>query len=172
VHCSSPTGNENEHDAPDTYPGLILFGSNKHLNTIIGEVVKLEKDNLSALKTIASQRGYYGAHSPSDRRFEYVEDYREQIMKSFEANGEKVTAPVYGRGNFEKSKYIDLPSADPGEIIYGNPKTIRGSDQRSRFDDLPDAPTLPDGSVDYAELNRPNGYITTSGRRNITGKLT
>jgi hypothetical protein len=172
VHHSAPTGNAGEHGAPDTYPGLIPFGSNKHLNAIIIEVAKLEKESLPALKTLAQQRGYYGAHPPSDQRFEYVEGYREQMMESFDANGEKVTAPVYGRGSAQRSKYMDLPSGNYEEIIYGNPKTNRGSDQRSRFADVPHAPTLPDGSIDYDELNRRNGHRPMSGRRNVTGKIT
>jgi len=49
-------------------------------------------------------------------------------MESFDAKGERVTAPVYGRGDYERSKYIDYPSADlDGEIVYGNPYSHRAA---------------------------------------------
>jgi hypothetical protein len=171
MHHGSPTGHETERGAPEVYPGAMMFGSNQHLNALVEKVKELDKDSYPALKQIATSRGYYGSHPPSTQRFEYVENYDPQTMESFDANGERVTAPVYGRGTALQSKFADYESVDREEIVYGNPETIRGSDRRSRFANVRQAPTLPNGSIDYDAINKMNGHTTPTGRRNITTKV-
>jgi len=173
MHLGSPTGHEDEHGAREVYAGTVNFSSNQHQRNVIDRIRELEKNSQPALHALARQRGYYGSHPPSDQRFEYVEGYREQIMESFNADGETVAVPVYGRGRVQESPYLNQPAADPdGPIIYGDPKKIRGTDQRSRYADVGSAPTLPNGEIDYDTINRMNGHTTMSGRRNITGKIT
>jgi hypothetical protein len=178
MHLGNATGSEEEHGVREHYPGMFVHGSNGHLREIVQKAGELKKNSPDAMQTIARQRGHFGAHPPSEKRFEFVEDYKEQQMESVDRFGEQVTMmPVYGRGTLDQSKYAHLESAtsDERDIVYGNPRTNRGSDRTSRFHSVGQAPTLRNGEIDYAKLyeeqNRRNGHISGSGRRNITGKV-
>jgi hypothetical protein len=62
MHTGSPGGEEYGRGDADHYAGYITFGGNKHLNAIIDEVARLEKEAPKELREIATRRGYYGAH--------------------------------------------------------------------------------------------------------------
>jgi hypothetical protein len=160
LHDGPATGSEGERGRPELYPCHLRYGSNAHLQHVRDTAAALKAQSPAALESIARQRGYY-SHPVKDgrKRSDLVENYRPQIMESWDHNGEPVLAPVLGNGIAYGSKFDDLELRPPLE--------------RKRItDDVSEAPRLPSGELDMdkvcAEQNERYGHVTQSGRRNVT----
>jgi hypothetical protein len=159
LHDGPATGSKREHGQPESFPGHFRYGSNQHLTAIKTLAETLKAESPDALKSVAVQRGFFGLHPPRPERFDLVENYKPKMLESWTAAGEQVTAPVLSNGLAYGSKF--------DAVGIGSPPL-----ERHRLSDVPEAPRLPSGEVDMAEVcrqqNEKHGHVPQTGRSNIT----
>jgi hypothetical protein len=175
IEISEPTGKEATRGGMrgerENYPGLIPAGSQAEIQEHIVEMQKCfwdrERDhsgadadrNAATLRAIGISRGYHLPRTQVETRGPTYTNAQPEYMTSYDKQGNENYTPVYGGGQTLKTKYANTP-------IGSNPVTYGGTlDEGSKHADLPDAPRLPNGELDYQKIMEWHKTPQPSGRQ-------
>jgi len=116
-------------------------GNSHHLRELAQQIRNLYQTSPAALGEIARRRHIHNAPP---------------ITGSSGKRSEVLLAAPVGHQGWVRSKYADTPTAPAGFVVPDDTK-------RSRYERLPDPPRLPNGELDYHQLNRMNGHLDYTG---------
>jgi hypothetical protein len=164
IHTSIPTGSDEERGERETYPGLLVFATDPHVSAVVDDMKAVKEEATpAALEVYARRHGYYQHESGETRGLSYLEGGQQYITSEYtDPDGitREIVSPLLGQGTTLRSKYADLPLAEP-TAVYGGGTT----EQESRFSSVPQAPLLPNGEIDYAKVMEYHNTPQPSGRQ-------